>query len=175
MPKITANKDGGFASCYLNDELRTNLKSKHGFDLNKASEIITQNNINNLSNNSQNNQTITLTGHSAGARRSYLSFLNSNQNQFLDNQNNPAIQALYYGAPANDNSLQSATTRSGAAYLGSNQNAGDGVSYILGGNGGVVDLGWSLLNLPSLGEPIVSGKFVKIQLKSPHSLYIRNK
>jgi hypothetical protein len=33
MPKITANKDGGFASCYLNDELRTNLKSKQSFDL----------------------------------------------------------------------------------------------------------------------------------------------
>lgn len=168
---------------------------------NKANEIIVHNNeiYSNQNNQTQLNQVqnITLSGHSAGGRRNYISILNSNENQFLDNNNNSVLNLIYYGTPVNDNNLQHSANRAGSNYLNSNKNAGDGVSYILGGNGGILELTNSIINIPSLFEPnwkpnlnyfeerrgyenlipskkesVVKPPFFQIW-QSPHSLYNR--
>jgi hypothetical protein len=98
-------------------------------------------------------QFLTLSGHSAGARRNYITLQNSSQNQYLDANGNSVLHIQSYGGPVNDNNLRQVAQSSGAIINEIQNNSGDFVGNVLGGNGGVGQAAWSAVNLVSLFEP----------------------
>jgi hypothetical protein len=127
----------------------------------------------------QTGGTVTLSGHSAGGRRNYVNLLNSDPNQYVDANGRPVLQAQFFGAPANVLNLKQATQNSGATYLGQQNNNGDFVGNGLGGNGSVLQAGWSGVNIISLFAPEVKlyqplQKILNVEtikINSPHSNY----
>ncbi len=85
------------------------------------------------------NDVFTISGHSAGGRRNYITLLNSDPNQYIDANGNSVLQVQSYGAPVNTLDLKRAAERSGAQIVDLQNNSGDFVGNVLGGNGGVVE------------------------------------
>ena len=89
-------------------------------------------------------------GNIGGGLRNYLSLLNASDNQFLrdptqpasatiDGKPNSVLQVMFYGTPANNADIIEEATRTGAKLLNINNNPGDTVGLVFGGNGSVFD------------------------------------
>ena len=87
----------------------------------------------------------------------------------MDVDGNSVLNVVSNGSPTNDEHYRMVSLNVASNMVKSNNNAGDTVGYVLGGNGDVLDFVRGSVGVLKLFEPTVP--FTDIVIKSPHSNY----
>ena len=95
-----------------------------------------------------------------------MTLFNSGYDQYMDVDGNSVLNVVSNGSPTNDEHYRMVSLNVASNMVKSNNNAGDTVGYVLGGNGNVLDFGGGVV-----GTVLLTNLFKKYNLPSRHSNY----